>query len=575
MGTQTSFSKIVRARFSWLAVLAAVLIFSLVISLVVALTHSTDEENVAAETETPLTSIPTPSESKTETVRLDSDGDGLFDDQEIEGWQTKDGSVHKTDPFSADTDGDGLTDKEEAGQLLTESGTEGLIYQGVSNPLKADSDDDGLDDKAEIEGWLDADGKKCRTNPLEADTDGDGLSDGLEAGKATVRAGSVVYELLSDPTRVDSDNDGLNDAEELNQGTDPFSKDSDGDGLDDGDEVLTIGTDPRALDTDGDGIDDRFELQEIKSRDLDPLVPNIKMTKLQYATDFAVGAIFGDLKQRDSIAWLLGTLTVSGIAMLIPVVKNYLQVLTSVRDLTAASIEEDWVGAAYAVKGVFGYSNEMKNIQKKVKNFVKRNDNLQFEASNAISKIPLLSDGNQEILSKIIWGDTWTALSEKGLSDGEISRLALSRNHLKNIIQMLDGDAIVAKPVVPFRSINSAENFLENEFKLQGYQVDSQVVMDSRRCEGSTNSVARLHDIHVQLEQGKTLAVEVKVGQVLLTDTVKMQLQSDLCLREKGEISAIRWEFVPSSLTGQVGVSPALKNYLSENDVEIVFRGIR
>ncbi|MBI5466338.1 MAG: hypothetical protein HY974_03550 [Candidatus Kerfeldbacteria bacterium] len=61
-------------------------------------------------------------------------------------------------PAALDTDGDGLTDDEER-SLATD-------------PLKADTDGDGLFDREEV--------KVYSTDPLKADTDGDGFSDGTE-----------------------------------------------------------------------------------------------------------------------------------------------------------------------------------------------------------------------------------------------------------------------------------------------------------------------------------------------------------------------------------------------------------
>jgi hypothetical protein len=63
-----------------------------------------------------------------------------------------------TPPAPVDTDGDGLTDDEEA--VL---GT---------NPASADSDDDGLSDREEVKVYL--------TDPLNPDTDGDSYPDGTE-----------------------------------------------------------------------------------------------------------------------------------------------------------------------------------------------------------------------------------------------------------------------------------------------------------------------------------------------------------------------------------------------------------
>lgn len=64
---------------------------------------------------------------------LDSDKDGILDDQEI--------NVHGTNPYLADSDFDGLTDKEELLPIGTTPAT---------NPLNADSDNDGYSDFTEL-----------------------------------------------------------------------------------------------------------------------------------------------------------------------------------------------------------------------------------------------------------------------------------------------------------------------------------------------------------------------------------------------------------------------------------------
>ncbi|WP_158374533.1 VWA domain-containing protein [Cellulosimicrobium cellulans] len=128
----------------------------------------------------------------------DSDGDGISDEAEINGWKTQRNNVYYTDPYNADTDGDGLTDGEEAGRLL--SARQG--YQGLSNPTKIDSDGDGLDDYTELEGG---------TNPLRADSDADDLSDLTET------------EVGSDPSSLNPDGDIFHDDVELARDSDPLA----------------------------------------------------------------------------------------------------------------------------------------------------------------------------------------------------------------------------------------------------------------------------------------------------------------------------------------------------------------
>ena len=81
---------------------------------------------------------------------LDSDGDGLTDEEELK---------LGTDPKNPDTDGDGLTDGEEV-----------KVYK--TDPLNPDTDYDALKDGEEV--------YKYKTDPLNRDTDSGGVADGHE-----------------------------------------------------------------------------------------------------------------------------------------------------------------------------------------------------------------------------------------------------------------------------------------------------------------------------------------------------------------------------------------------------------
>ncbi|RMF86394.1 MAG: fibronectin type III domain-containing protein, partial [Nitrospinota bacterium] len=82
------------------------------------------------------------SEEVTYTVpAVDTDGDGLFDDEEID--------VYGTDPTLADTDGDGLNDGEEVA-FWGEEWSLDIDGDGLSNLLDADSDGDGFEDGVEV-----------------------------------------------------------------------------------------------------------------------------------------------------------------------------------------------------------------------------------------------------------------------------------------------------------------------------------------------------------------------------------------------------------------------------------------
>ena len=158
-----------------------------------------------------------------EAGKLDSDGDGLTNDEEAQ---------LGTDPFNPDTDGDELGDGREVKELST-------------NPLNPDTDGDGLSDGDEV--------LRRSTDPLNPDTDGDGLADGDEVRRAT------------DPLNPDTDRDGSQDGNEVQIGTDPLKPDTDNDELLDGQESPPC-PNPLDPDSDKDGI--------IDGRDLDPCDPN-------------------------------------------------------------------------------------------------------------------------------------------------------------------------------------------------------------------------------------------------------------------------------------------------------------
>jgi parallel beta-helix repeat protein len=109
---------------------------------------------------------------------VDSDGDGLTDDEEV---------LLGTDPFDKDTDGDGLEDGTEVDMNNGE---------GLPDPLNPDSDGDTLLDGAEVE---------AGTDPTSADTDDDGLTDdvdptptepGATSGFMEDMARDISYEIL-------------------------------------------------------------------------------------------------------------------------------------------------------------------------------------------------------------------------------------------------------------------------------------------------------------------------------------------------------------------------------------------
>ncbi len=120
---------------------------------------------------------------------IDTDGDGLLDHIELNGWPVivvrTDGTTETTnvssDPFNADTDGDGVPDAEERhagsdprsndsdGDTLSDYDEWNIVY---SNPVNQDTDSDGIQDGFEYSFF--------KTSPILADTDGDQIDDPTE-----------------------------------------------------------------------------------------------------------------------------------------------------------------------------------------------------------------------------------------------------------------------------------------------------------------------------------------------------------------------------------------------------------
>jgi hypothetical protein len=138
-----------------------------------------------------------------ELVYVDSDGDGLPDDEEI---------GYETDPTQKDTDGDGLSDFFEIVASSPGHELDPLVQDSpcdiMPDGVWPDSDNDGLTDCEEyVKG----------TNRHIADSDGDGIPDGIEFLMGT--------NPLENQYTADSDFDGVVDFQEIQHHTNVTSND--------------------------------------------------------------------------------------------------------------------------------------------------------------------------------------------------------------------------------------------------------------------------------------------------------------------------------------------------------------
>lgn len=174
-----------------------------------------------------------------------------------------------------DTDGDGITDNEEQRGWTTTIvllGGETITREVTSDIEFADSDGDGLTDKEEL---------NLRTDPRDVDTDDDQLGDAYE-----------FNGIFSNPLDQDTDKDGLSDGLEVSFfETSPLLVDTDGDQIDDDEEVILANRNPRLSDLPQPSIeignvdlqlDVRFQAtSELETRELDTKTVSSTLTQSQ------------------------------------------------------------------------------------------------------------------------------------------------------------------------------------------------------------------------------------------------------------------------------------------------------
>lgn len=66
------------------------------------------------------------------------------------------------------------------------------------------------------------------------------------------------------------------------------------------------------------------------------------------------------------------------------------------------------------------------------------------------------------------------------------------------------------------------------------------------------------------------VAYEAKVGYTCLSQRIKTQILKDAYLMKNGDVTAVVWEFFRSDITGRVGASKELLNFLTENGIHYI-----
>lgn len=165
----------------------------------------------------------------THPLMLDTDGDGLTDGQEVNGWKHPGSTtLNKTSPVSWDSDNDLIPDKEDNLPLLASNGLNNTDGVGIGDGwdwlirnvgVGTDSDGDGLSDLFEI-AYLGTDPNVANIQ----DVDEDGIADWWEvAWFSDLDPPNDPY----DPNETSSypDGDGISDLEEFLLGLNPLKND--------------------------------------------------------------------------------------------------------------------------------------------------------------------------------------------------------------------------------------------------------------------------------------------------------------------------------------------------------------
>lgn len=295
-------------------------------------------------------------------VELDSDGDGLLDTIELDGWRTASGDVHQTDPYKSDTDGDGLDDSLEAGPRA-----------------------DFPDGSSSYAG---------RSDPRLVDTDADGLSDAVETGDpdAQLSAGWTPYT-VSDPGAEDTDGDGIGDGDEYFLDMDPLDADSDADGLLDVQE-LQFGSDPTLDNPDGDSYSDLEEFEH----DSSPLSYDLSADEKREAG--GAGATFGDchscaldaglvIEQVESVEYLAGHIASS------------VAVYGDARDFVVNIWRGEFLDAGESALAAIPYAGDAARTALLLTTFAKRGDRAEDAVRLATQQMPLPESVKARILSTL------------------------------------------------------------------------------------------------------------------------------------------------------------------------------
>ncbi|MDE6580965.1 MAG: DUF4225 domain-containing protein, partial [Duncaniella sp.] len=75
-------------------------------------------------------------------------------------------------------------------------------------------------------------------------------------------------------------------------------------------------------------------------------------------------------------------------------------------------------------------------------------------------------------------------------------------------------------------------------------------------------------DVDVHVSETRT-AIEDKTGEVCLSPRIQSQANKDISLLKSGQVNSVQWQFYPSPITGKVGPTKPLEQFLQQNNIGI------
>ncbi|HEX2046590.1 MAG TPA: VWA domain-containing protein [Acidimicrobiales bacterium] len=504
------------------------------------------------------------------------------------------------------------------------------VFDRIGGDIDGDADDDGdgLKNGHEVYGMITGLGSVVHTDPTDPDTDDDGLLDGDELELRVAVPGDPIpltfYRMLGHPHQQDSDGDGLGDAEELDLGMNALRGDVDGDGANDGIEYINA-FDYEDPNPDGDGMDDSAELDATT----DPFTYDPSLADRTRA--FAAGAVLGELgywladrgtSTTISIRWSpsppslsvgVGVLDLCNIPFIVRCTElvdfrpmhveqveyllgmigsaliPFVDIVAAVRDTIGAALQGEFGWALFeAIAGVIGIAapvvGDVPGIVKDAGKWVNRFVDFTRRVEDVVRAIARV-DGFDKVAKvriaviKLLRPRAYKALSDAGIADDDIVRLAKGRQRLDHVADLVD----VAKADGVNVVLAKAGGWFDETAKRGQWGKEAEEVIRKAQGGVAKRLEAPVDDTKFRITDSyrtdglRVLVDEVKTGDAQLrrpdgevSKRLQLQIDKDKYLLDQGTVQEITWNFFPSGRANRVGPDKALLDELRSKGIKIV-----